>query len=210
MENKATPKRGRPAKKNEYQIETRELLLRAGLEVLTEKGFAASGIDEILKRVGVPKGSFYHYFKSKEAFGTELIERYALYFAARMEKHFSNTSLAPLERVQAFVEDAKQGMSKYNYNRGCLIGRLGQEINALPESFRQQLKQVFDDWQIRLAKVLTEAKQAGQLSAKLDCQQLAEFFWTGWEGAVLKASLERSSKPLEIFTQGFFAGLTAS
>src|SRR5574343_599729 len=80
-------KRGRPPKRPEDTLETRELLLRAGLEVLTEKGFAATGIDEVLKRVGVPKGSFYHYFDSKEAFGAALIDRYASYFALKLEWH---------------------------------------------------------------------------------------------------------------------------
>ena len=66
-------KRGRPPKRPEETLETRELLVRAGLEALTEKGFSATGIDEVLKRVGVPKGSFYHYFESKEALLNEII-----------------------------------------------------------------------------------------------------------------------------------------
>jgi len=71
--------------------ETRESLVRAGLVALTEKGFSATGIDEILKAVGVPKGSFYHYFDSKEAFGAELIDRYGQYFARRLERFFADS-----------------------------------------------------------------------------------------------------------------------
>ncbi len=74
-------RRGRPPKNRSSQADTRDLLLQAGLEVLTEKGFSSTGIDGILKRVGVPKGSFYHYFSSKEDFGTQLIERYTRFFA---------------------------------------------------------------------------------------------------------------------------------
>lgn len=207
MAMKTEKRRGRPPKRNSEAYETRELLLRAGLEVLTEKGFSAAGIDEILRRVQVPKGSFYHYFKSKEAFGEELIRRYAAFFAAKLDKHFGNESLSPLERIRAFAEDARAGMVKYEYRRGCLVGNLGQEINVLPESFREQLRLVFRDWQERLARNLRAAQEAGQISASSDCEQLAAFFWIGWEGAVLRTNLEQNPEPIEIFIRVFLAGL---
>lgn len=204
----STPRRrGRPPKSREYLVETRELLLRAGLEVLTEKGFSAAGIDEILSRVSVPKGSFYHYFESKEAFGAELIERYASYFALKLERHLGNQALSPLARLRAFVFYAQAAMARHDFRRGCLIGNLGQEMGALPESFRARLKSVFADWQSRFARCLIAAQEAGELSRQADCAQLAAFFWIGWEGAVLRAKLEHSAEPLEVFEWGFFAGL---
>lgn len=203
-------KRGRPPKRPEETFETRELLLRAGLEALTEKGFAATGIDEVLKRVGVPKGSFYHYFDSKEAFGAALIDRYASYFARKLERHFRDESMRPLERIKAFVDDAQAGMARHDFRRGCLIGNLGQEMAALPESFRARLSAVFDDWERRLARCIEAAQQLDQIPGTVDCMQIASFFWIGWEGAVLRAKLERSTKPLEIFANGFFTGLQRS
>ena len=206
-----TPRRrGRPPKRPEQSLQTRELLLRAGLEVLTEKGFSATGIDEILKRVGVPKGSFYHYFDSKEAFGTELIERYASYFAFKLESHFADVSTAPMARLKAFVADARGGMARHEFRRGCLIGNLGQEMGALPGSFRTRLTAVFRDWQQRLAACLRDAQRVGEISSAVDCDLAAAYFWIGWEGAVLRAKLERSAEPLDIFAQGFFAGLDSA
>jgi len=201
-------RRGRPPKHAEAGRETRELLLRAGLEALTEKGFAATGIEEVLRRVGVPKGSFYHYFESKEAFGIELIERYGAYFARKLESHFTDESLTPLERLQSFIAEAQAGMAKYEYQRGCLIGNLGQEMGALPESFRARLNRVFTDWQTRVARCLSEAQAAGEISALANCDQLAAFFWIGWEGAVLRSKLERNPEALKVFTDGFLTGLS--
>ncbi|ACX96433.1 TetR/AcrR family transcriptional regulator [Halothiobacillus neapolitanus] len=201
-------RRGRPPKARDTLIETRELLLRAGLEVLTEKGFSTSGIDEILSRVGVPKGSFYHYFDNKEAFGSELIERYAQYFATKIERHLRNEMLSPLDRLKAFIEDASLSMERYAYRRGCLVGNLGQEAGVLPQRLRTQIKDVFSDWEVRLLRCLDEAKADGQISVSADTTQLASFFWIGWEGAVLRAKLERCGEPLRIFSQGFFAVLT--
>ena len=209
VEQQAPRRRGRPPRQRENLIETRELLLRAGLEVLTEKGFSATGIEEILGRVGVPKGSFYHYFGSKEVFGLDLIERYGVFFARKLDRHLANPSLSPLERLRSFVADATDGMARYEFRRGCLIGNLGQEMGALPESFRDRLKETFEDWQARLAVCLSEAQKAGEVSAAADVAQLAAVFWIGWEGAVLRAKLERSARPLEVFAGFFFASLAA-
>jgi TetR/AcrR family transcriptional repressor of nem operon len=202
-----TRRRGRPPRQRASVIGTRDLLLRAGLEVLTEKGFATACIEEILTRVQVPKGSFYHYFESKEAFGLELIERYAEFFARKLDRHFLDPALSPLKRIHAFIDDAKAGMARFEYRRGCLIGNLGQEMAALPESFRASLKDTFEDWQNRLATCLIEAQNAGELASEIDPRQVAAFFWIGWEGAVLRAKLDQSVAPLEIFTEFFFAGL---
>ena len=204
VEQQAPRRRGRPPRQRENLIETRELLLRAGLEVLTEKGFSATGIEEILGRVGVPKGSFYHYFGSKEAFGLDLIERYGVFFARKLDRHLSNPSLAPLDRLRAFVADAVDGMSRYQFRRGCLIGNLGQEMGALPESFRARLKATFEDWQSRCAVCLREAQKAGEIAPTADTEQLAAVFWIGWEGAVLRAKLQRSAAPLQVYAEGFF------
>ena len=200
-------RRGRPPRQREDLADTRELLLRAGLEVLTEKGFSATGIDEILGRAGVPKGSFYHYFASKEAFGLALIERYGEFFARKLDRHLGNRGLPPLERLQAFVDDARAGMARLDYRRGCLIGNLGQEMGGLPEAFRAQLGAVFGDWQARVARCLSEAQAMGELAAHVDCAQTAMYFWIAWEGAVMRAKLERDPAPLQIFATAFFAGL---
>ncbi|QTQ35509.1 Transcriptional regulator, TetR family [Aromatoleum petrolei] len=182
-------------------------MLRAGLEVLTEKGFSSTGIDEILGRVSVPKGSFYHYFDSKEAFGLDLIQRYGEFFARKLDRHLRNAALSPLSRLRAFVADATDGMARHDFRRGCLIGNLGQETGTLPESFRARLKETFEDWQARFGACLVEAQKAGELAPDADTARLAAFFWIGWEGAVLRAKLERSARPLEVFAQFFFAGL---
>jgi TetR/AcrR family transcriptional repressor of nem operon len=77
----------------------------------------------------------------------------------------------------------------------------------LPEAYRRQLSDVFADWQSRVARCLSAAQAAGEISALADCGRLAAFFWIGWEGAVLRAKLERNPAALDIFAEGFLAGL---
>jgi len=203
-------RRGRPPKNSTRPYaETRQALIRAGLAMLTEKGYSSVGIDEILRSVDVPKGSFYHYFKSKEAFGQVLITAYADYFAQKLDRFLLNGDHHPLQRIRHFVEDACEGMARFEFRRGCLIGNLGQEMGLLPESFRTQLSEVFQDWQQRTATCLREAQAQGELAPEKDCDRLAQWFWIGWEGAVLRAKLEQSTEPLTCFADGFFQLLQA-
>lgn len=204
----ATPrKRGRPAKTAGDYRETRDILCRAGVAALTEKGFSATGIDEVLKSVGVPKGSFYHFFTSKEAFGSELITLYARYFARKIDQHLLDESLSPMRRIDAFCQDAERGMERFDFSRGCLVGNLGQEMGALPESFRAQLSGVLLDWQNRFERCLDAAKSAGEIPQHIDSARWAAFFWIGWEGAVLRAKLERNGEPLRVFADMFLMSL---
>lgn len=200
-------RRGRPPKDMEGSSETRDTLVRSGVEILTEKGFTTAGLDEILKRVSVPKGSFYHYFDSKEAFGRELIDHYDRYFAHKLDSFLSNTDLAPLDRIRAFVDDAASGMQRFDFRRGCLVGNLGQEMSTLPETYRKLLKEVFLHWQSKFETCLELARSTGDISEQADCKRLAYIFWIGWEGAVLRAKLEQSSKPLHHFGEYFLDNL---
>ncbi len=202
-------KRGRPPKSIGDFRESREILCRVGVAALTEKGFSATGIDEIVRAAGVPKGSFYHFFRSKEAFGAELIRRYAQYFAAKLDRFLLDERLSPLERLAAFCRDAEAGMARYAFRRGCLIGNLGQEMGALPEAYRAQLAGVLRDWESRTARCLEAARQAGEMLPDEDCEQWATYFWIGWEGAVLRAKLEQRAEPLRAFASRFLASVRA-
>lgn len=201
------PRRGRPPKLSRENQDTKAELIRSGLEQLTERGFASSGVDQILKKVGVPKGSFYHYFASKEAFGKAVIEQYANYFANKLNAYLLDESYLPLARINNFVNDAKMGMIRHQFKRGCLVGNLGQEIELLPESFRQPLIEILLCWQHCIANCLKAAKMQGDISNTANCEQLAEYFWIGWEGAVSRAKLVQDTKPLDNYFNHFIAAL---
>ncbi|WP_374981225.1 TetR/AcrR family transcriptional regulator [Pseudomonas solani] len=201
------PRRGRPPKVARDNLDTRDALVRCGTEILTEQGFLSTGIDTVLSRVGVPKGSFYHYFQSKEDFGHAVLANYAGYFARKLDRCLLDASRPPLARIAAFVEDAKAGMQRFEYRRGCLVGNLGQEVTQLPQAFRESLEAILLSWQQRLALCLEAAKAEGELAPDTDCERWAAFFWIGWEGAVLRARLVRGNAPLDCFIQGFLAGL---
>ncbi len=198
-----TPQRGRPAKSGRDSSQTKQALVQSGVEYFTEFGFASSGIDQILKKVSVPKGSFYHYFASKEAFGIAVIEEYSHYFAKKLDLPLLNETNKPLIRIVNFANDAKEGMTRYNFKRGCLIGNLEQEVGLLPESHRLQLLDTFEVWQQKMTCCLRLAQQENTIPASLDCTALANFFWMGWEGSIAKSKLTKNLTPIDTFIDVF-------
>jgi TetR/AcrR family transcriptional repressor of nem operon len=189
-------RRGRPPKSGRDTTNTKTELISSGVEHFTQFGFASSGLDQILKKVSVPKGSFYHYFANKEAFGLAVIDYYDNYFSRKLDSHLKNDQLTPEQRLLSFVEDAKAGIERYNFNRGCLVGNLEQEIAVLPESHREKLIMVMQGWQNKISDHLNvlcpDAEQEERHS-------LAEFFWIGWEGAVSRCKLVQTTQPIDLF-----------
>jgi TetR/AcrR family transcriptional repressor of nem operon len=196
------PRRGRPRGAPDAS-EARRKLIRAGLEHLTEKGYSSVGVDEILVAAGVPKGSFYHHFRGKADFGLALVAAYNAYFISRLEQAYLDETRAPLDRLRLFTERAEEGMARHGFRRGCLVGNLGQEMGALPEEFRAALTAALDDWQARTARLLSLARAQGAIAPHHDPAALAETFWVGWEGAVLRAKLELRPNALRRFASTF-------
>ena len=186
------------------RADTRKALIWCGTELLTERGFQVTGIEEVLQRTGVPKGSFYHFFASKHEFGQAVIRNYEQYYARKMDRIFGNPSRTPLERLLDFVDDATRGMVKYEFRKGCLIGNLGQEMASLDDTFRRQLEAVLQSWEDRVEACLEEAIRRGELTPAIDPRALSRFFWIGWEGAILRAKLTRSVQPLRQFKSLYF------
>ena len=108
-----------------------------------------------------------------------------------------------VHELRGFIADAELGMAQHGFRRGCLIGNLGQEMASLPPEFSDRLIAVLEDWQRATAACLKLAREAGQIPAHHDPDSLAAFFWIGWEGAVLRAKLERKAEPLRQFADGF-------
>ena len=195
--------RGRPPKTERTFTDTRDALIRSGLELLTQNGFLSTGVDAIVKNAGVPKGSFYYYFKSKEEYAQSVLSAYDSFFEHKLKKHLLNTAHSPLERLEHFIDDASAGIEKYRFTRGCLVGNMMQESPGLPPAFIQQLQAILESWQDLVAASLDEALISGEIASRLEAKQLAALFWSGWEGAVMRAKLYSSTRPVYDFWDYF-------
>ncbi len=183
---------------------TKVALLEAGQRIFLERGYNHSGIEAILQAAGVPKGSFYYYFESKEDFGLQLLDRFAQVCDAELARHLDNSDLGPLGRLRGYFEAAVERLESRACRSGCLVGNLSQEMADQSESFRARLEQIFDGWVGRYADCLEQAQRAGEIPGHLDPRELAEFWLNGWQGAILRAKTGKSTAPLRTFLNIMF------
>jgi TetR/AcrR family transcriptional repressor of nem operon len=186
---------------------TKTILLDAGRRVFLEKGYNNAGIEAILQTAGVPKGSFYYYFESKEDFGLQVLDRFSECLDTLSERFLGDQSLSPLERLRRYFESICEKLESQQCRNGCLVGNLSQEMADQSEAFRARLEQIFESWVGRYADCLREAQEAGEIPAHLDVRELAEFWLNSWQGAVLRAKTLRSTQPLRTFLNVMFGSV---
>jgi TetR/AcrR family transcriptional regulator, transcriptional repressor for nem operon len=184
--------------------DTKTLLLEAGIELMNEKGYSNTGIQEILQRVGVPKGSFYHYFESKEDFALQIIEHHQLNCRAKLERTLKNTELSPLARLREYCELGKRDLEASNCRKGCLIGNLSQEMADQSERLRAALSGVMALWRDNFTTCIAEGQKAGEISQAWPAAKMAELFICGWEGAIMRAKSSKTLDPLNLFIELMF------
>lgn len=173
---------------------TREQLLEQGVASFLYNGFHGTGIKDVLDKVKVPKGSFYNYFESKEAFAVAAIRHYADCFADRMRQAVA-AAPDPYTGLRCFFEGLMADFAAAGYVGGCLIANLGGELEG-NEACRETLAEAFRDWRDGVAEILRQSQQLGRVRADLDANDLADLLTEAWEGAVIRMKLERSLEPL--------------
>lgn len=184
--------------------DTKAHIISVGTDMISLHGYNATGLDAILKKASVPKGSFYHYFGSKEEFGLAVIENFNERYERRLDTHLGAKGVTPLNRIRNFLESGLERLTQVHCTRGCLVGNLGQELADQNERFRSRLDEIFCSWRDKLAVCLREAQDGGELAANLDPETIAGFILSGWEGALLRAKVMKSPQPLQDFIATIF------
>lgn len=188
---------------------TRDKLIDTGAQLISQLGYNATGINAVLKTCGVPKGSFYHYFSSKEDFGLAVIERFATTYDASLVALLEDSETPPLERLRRYFAAGRDYMHECDHATGCLIGNLGQELSGQSDTFRDALNLVFQRWEQRFICCLTDAQQRGDIATHTAPAALASFILSGWEGAILRAKTLKSVEPMEQFETILFQQVLA-
>ena len=188
---------------------SRDHLIEVGLELMRKHGYGATGLQEILEQAGVPKGSFYHHFSSKEEFAAVIIERYAAMAGEHATGVLSNKRQAPLKRLRRYFEELIQMAGQLAPIQGCLLGSLSLEIAGDSPLLQDRLKSNFAIWQAIVATVLREAVDKGDLPKFTNSEALAGFVLNSWEGALLRSQADKSDAPLKDFLHFIFEELLA-
>lgn len=179
---------------------TKERILEAAEGLMLEKSFHAVGLKQLLTAVKVPKGSFYHYFESKEQFGAEMLKHYIAEACEIKRSMMLNTEIDPdpLVRLFNYLEGSVDFMNQNPGKFPCLAVKLASEVSDLSETMRKELVQGFQSWINIYQTVLDEAVEAGQLPANFDTAAEAALIQDHWAGAAQRGVTFRSSEPVRL------------
>ncbi|MGP4694124.1 TetR family transcriptional regulator C-terminal domain-containing protein [Agrobacterium cavarae] len=186
----------------------KERIAEAALDTLHRRGFNATGIQEIADAAGVPKGSFYNHFASKEAAGVEALERYWI-SGLHLLEILSDIREQALQRLRTYFARLREIAAERNYNTGCLIGNFSIEMADHSPAIGAQLHKLLAKWTAALEACIRDGQEDGSIKADLDPSMMASFVLNSWQGAVLRARADKNGSSFAAFDAIMFAVLRA-
>ncbi|AZG71414.1 TetR/AcrR family transcriptional regulator [Shewanella livingstonensis] len=169
---------------------SRQSICAVGEKLFALHGYSAVGIKLILDQVGIPKGSFYHYFASKEVFAAAVAEHY---FQQRIQPIAIDPSVSFKANLSAMLNGYHQLIDELfsgNEPRGCLMGNLMVEVSSQSPVLNQTLNHLYDQWLSLLSALIQQGQQQGHIRADLPALTLASVFWSNWQGTMLRCQIK--------------------
>ena len=177
--------------------EARDNILAVGQRIMAGKGFSAVGLNEILTTAGVPKGSFYYYFASKDAFGEALLEKYFKDYLVELDLTLQQADMTTAQRLLHYFDKWRMNQLTSDCQGKCLVVKLGAEVADLSEPMRLTLKQGTAGIVARLTGAIERGVAEGSLAVDDEPGLVAESLYQLWLGASIMAKITRDGSPLD-------------
>ena len=175
----------------------REQLLDYGVQALMNQGYHGTGLKEVLDSVNIPKGSFYNYFDNKEQFAAEAVGHYIEPFIQRLTGHLQNPELDGLGVLKRYYAELIVEVELADYKGGCLLGNLIGEVGDTSEICRCSLLTTVERYARLQESALVRGQQEGTVRTDRSAKSMADLLLNGWQGALLRMKIQRSTAPLE-------------
>jgi TetR/AcrR family transcriptional repressor of nem operon len=175
----------------------RESILATGQRLMAARGFSAVGLNEILSAAGVPKGSFYHYFGSKDAFGEAMLEAYFADYLAELDVTLRQPGLDGARRVMGYWETWQQTQSFFDCQGKCLAVKMAAEVADLSEAMRLAIMRGTAGIVARLAAAIEEGVADGSLAIDGDAHCTAQSLYQLWLGSSVMVKIVRNTTPFD-------------
>lgn len=176
---------------------TQQRILDTGNRIMAAKGFSAVGLNEILTAASVPKGSFYNYFSSKEAFGEALLNHYFDEYLAEMNALFARQDLTAAQKLMAYFQQWRDNQSFEECQGKCLAVKLGAEVADLSEAMRTSLRHGTEAITQQMAGVIKAGLADGSLQFEGNPDEMAQSLYQLWLGASVMVKISRNTQPFD-------------
>ena len=170
----------------------RQHIIDVAKALMTHKGYTAVGLMEVLKAAGVPKGSFYHYFRSKEEFGQALLEEYFQEYIGRVDVVMAAQGTGA-ERLLGYLRYWAKTQAFDHPEEKCLVVKLGAEVCDLSEDMRGVLEEGTALIIQRIKRCVEQGMADCSITSTQDAETLAESLYQLWLGASLLVKVRNTT-----------------
>lgn len=177
---------------------TREQILEQGYTLFNNLGYNGTGLKEILHASGIPKGSFYHYFESKEHFAVEIINHYRALQFDRWETEFKQPGLDKLSQIRRALGIIIEEYGAQQPMTGCLLANLSGELANSSPYFREAIQRSSQEVLNCIRDDMRIAQEEGTVRRDIPADELASVFFSSWQGAILRMKVTQSTEPLRL------------
>ena len=178
---------------------SRKKLLELGVSLLMEQGYHGTGLQELVQKAGVPKGSFYNHFPSKEAFGADVVEYYIEPFILQLDRHLQRQEASAEEALKSYFGELIEQTERRQFKGGCLLGNLIGEIGDTSDLCQASLRKAVHRYRDKLREGIARAQKEGSFRRDMGAEEMADFLVNVWQGALLRTKIEQSTRPLTQF-----------
>lgn len=177
---------------------TREALIEAGIAQLSEHGYHGTGIKQILDEVSVPKGSFYNFFASKEAFVAEVISHYSRDLLNQLATFLNGEgkALTPIQQLRSIYRYSLKQYASHEFKKSCLVGSIATEISAESEMCRLELEKAMKQWLKFFSDIFAQAQKDMLVRDDISPPDMAAVYWSVWEGSLITMKMTADTTPV--------------
>jgi TetR/AcrR family transcriptional repressor of nem operon len=175
----------------------REKLIRVGSQQLYAYGFHGTTVDRILEASGVPKGSFYHHFHSKEEFAKEALDRYMQFQFDLIARWAAKNDLDSADVITGYFADMADAFARSKHQRACLLGKLSTEMAATSPTFRKLLAAYIEQWKAKVVELLERGRDWADVDGGLTIDEMADAVLALIQGVFVLAVASRSDAMLD-------------
>ena len=176
-----------------------EEILDIGYDVFRKNGYHNVGINQILKESGIPKGSFYNFFKSKEDFANKVMERYGETNANSIQDFLDKSELTPIESLKSFYSFMIDINETDKYLSGCIINNMSIEVGRINEVMASKANEQFIGWLNILASVISKGQELKEITKKYSALEIAEYLHSGFYGTFSRMKVTRNRTYMDIW-----------
>ncbi len=172
-------------------------ILQVGIFLLRRQGYHHTGINDVLKETGIPKGSFYNYFGSKKDFAVLCLRRYSGQLLRLMERELLSPDLPAIDRIANYYNLTIEAHAQEECRYGCLLMNLSVETGGTEDAIAREADIQFQQWMDVLAVCIREGQKQQNITHPAPAELLAEQLHLAFYGALVRARMLRTSKPLQ-------------